>query len=80
MRSHVGIERNAAAAAFDEFRAGRALTANQLHFLNLLVDYVTENGVMEVGDLYEPPFKSVAPTGPESIFSEDDVDQIVLQP
>lgn len=33
--------------------------------------------MVEVGDLYEPPFKSVAPTGPEAIFSEDEVDRIV---
>lgn len=33
--------------------------------------------MIEVGALYEPPFKSVAPTGPEDIFSEEDVDRIV---
>ncbi|WP_406282914.1 hypothetical protein OH799_35415 [Nocardia sp. NBC_00881] len=66
-----------ATAAFDEFHTGRTLTVSQLHFLNLLTDYVRKNGVIEVGALYEPPFKSVAPTGPEDIFSEEDVDRIV---
>ncbi|WP_342801250.1 DEAD/DEAH box helicase family protein [Nocardia sp. No.11] len=77
LRSLVGLDATAAAAAFDEFHTGRNLTANQLHYLKLLVDYLTKNGVIDVGALYEPPFKSVAPSGPEDIFSENDVDRIV---
>lgn len=77
LRSLSGLDATAATAAFDEFHAGRTLTANQLHFLKLLIDYITKNGVIEVGALYEPPFKSVAPAGPEDIFSEEDVDRIV---
>ncbi|MET8779727.1 type I restriction-modification enzyme R subunit C-terminal domain-containing protein [Nocardia sp. NPDC004654] len=77
LRSLIGLDAAAATAAFDEFHTGRTLTANQLHFLTLLIDYITKNGVIDVGALYEPPFKSVAPTGPEDIFSEDDVDRIV---
>ncbi|MGY4102444.1 type I restriction-modification enzyme R subunit C-terminal domain-containing protein [Nocardia sp. R16R-3T] len=77
LRSLTGLDATAAAAAFDEFHTGRTLTASQLHFLNLLTDYVRKNGVIEVGALYEQPFKAVAPTGPEDIFSDEDVDRIV---
>ncbi|MGW0007337.1 DEAD/DEAH box helicase family protein [Nocardia grenadensis] len=77
LRSLSGLDATAATAAFDEFHTGRTLTANQLHFLKLLIDYITKNGVIEVGALYEPPFKTVAPMGPEDIFPEEDVDRIV---
>ncbi|WP_280498744.1 type I restriction-modification enzyme R subunit C-terminal domain-containing protein [Nocardia cyriacigeorgica] len=77
MRSLTGLDSSTATAAFDEFLTGRNLTANQLHFLKLLIDYITKNGVIDVGALYEPPFKSVAPAGPEDIFTEDEVDRIV---
>ncbi|WP_244892064.1 type I restriction-modification enzyme R subunit C-terminal domain-containing protein [Nocardia beijingensis] len=77
LRSLTGLDATAAAAAFDEFHTGRNLTASQLHFLNLLTEYIRKNGVIEVGALYEQPFKGVAPTGPEDIFSEEDVDRIV---
>ncbi|WP_036535925.1 type I restriction-modification enzyme R subunit C-terminal domain-containing protein, partial [Nocardia cyriacigeorgica] len=77
LRSLTGLDSTTATDAFDEFLTGRTLTANQLHFLKLLIDYITKNGVIDVGALYEPPFKSVAPTGPEDIFSEEEVDRIV---
>ncbi|WP_280215494.1 DEAD/DEAH box helicase family protein [Nocardia cyriacigeorgica] len=77
LRSLTGLDSTTASDAFDEFLTGRTLTANQLHFLKLLIDYITKNGVIDVGALYEPPFKSVAPTGPEDIFSEEEVDRIV---
>ncbi|MGW4715365.1 DEAD/DEAH box helicase family protein [Nocardia sp. NPDC004260] len=77
LRSLTGLDATAAATAFDEFHTGRNLTASQLHFLNLLTEYIRKNGVIEVGALYEQPFKGVAPTGPEDIFSEEDVDRIV---
>jgi len=35
--------------------AGRTLTASQLDFINLIVTYLTDNGVMDAGQLYESP-------------------------
>ncbi|GAA5059063.1 hypothetical protein GCM10023318_39140 [Nocardia callitridis] len=43
-----------AAAAFDRMQAGKNLGANQLHFVNLLIDVVVENGLVEVGALWKP--------------------------
>jgi type I restriction enzyme R subunit len=75
LRSLTGLERAAAAAAFDAFQAGRTLSADQLHFLDLVIDYLARNGTVEVDVLYEHPFTSHAPRGPEDIFPEPDVDQ-----
>ncbi|NKY89782.1 DEAD/DEAH box helicase family protein [Nocardia veterana] len=77
LRGLTGLDRETAAAAFDEFQAGKNLTANQLHFLNLLIDVIAENGIVDVGALWKPPFRSLAPTGPEALFSTDEVHAMV---
>ncbi|NEE26606.1 hypothetical protein G3M53_14175, partial [Streptomyces sp. SID7982] len=77
LRSLGGLDRGAATAAFDRFRAGRTLASEQLDFLQQIVDFLAQRGIMEAGDLYEAPFTAIAPTGPEEIFAEEDVDIVV---
>jgi type I restriction enzyme R subunit len=77
IRSLVGLDRKAATAAFDRYRSDGAYSVNQIRFVQLIVEHLTANGVMEVGRFYESPFTGSAPHGPDSIFTEDDVDGIV---
>ncbi|WP_375504440.1 DEAD/DEAH box helicase family protein [uncultured Jatrophihabitans sp.] len=77
VRRLVGLDRDAAAEALSTFIKGRTLTASQLDFVNLIVTYLTENGVMEAGQLYESPFTGLAPLGPESLFTSDEIDVLV---
>lgn len=77
IRSLVGLDHQAAKEAFARYLEGTRINANQLHFINLIVDELTANGVMEAARLYESPFSDYAATGPESIFPEADVDNIV---
>lgn len=79
IRSLVGLDRAAVNEAFASFlgAAGRALTGAQLGFVRQIIDYLTARGTMEVDALYEPPFSDIAADGPEGLFSEPEIDQIV---
>lgn len=77
IRGLVGLDRDAATGALSTFIAGRTLTASQLDFVNLVVTYLTEHGVMEVGRLYEAPFTDHAPAGLESLFSGSDIEALL---
>jgi type I site-specific restriction endonuclease len=77
IRSLVGLDREAAKQAFGQFLTGSIVSANQVEFVNMIVDYLTEHGVMEAARLYESPFTDVSPHGPEGVFSAAQVDQLV---
>jgi len=77
IRSLVGLDRDAATNALAGFLEGRTLTADQHDFIALIVEHLTANGTMEVGRLYEAPFTSVAAGGPESLFTEADIEALV---
>ncbi|MCW5661664.1 MAG: DEAD/DEAH box helicase family protein [Burkholderiaceae bacterium] len=77
VRALVGLDRGAAKEAMARFIAGKALTANQIEFVNLVVDHLTEHGVVEPARLYESPFTDLTPHGPDGLFSSDEVDQLI---
>ncbi|MHA6779622.1 type I restriction endonuclease subunit R [Pseudonocardia saturnea] len=74
LRSLVGLDRASAAEAFGSFQQGKSLNSAQLRFVNEIVDYLAHNGRIEVDMLYQPPFTSLAPGGPEDLFVEIDID------
>ena len=43
----------------------------------MIIDELTANGIMEPSRLYESPFTDHAPHGPDMIFTDEEVDDMV---
>lgn len=77
VRSLIGLDREAAKEAFGSFLTGKILTANQIEFVNLIINRLTEHGVMEPAALYESPFTDLTSSGPEGLFTEAQITELL---
>ncbi|QXC60784.1 DEAD/DEAH box helicase family protein [Aquihabitans sp. G128] len=76
VRSLVGLDRNAAKLAFADFLDDKRYSKNQIEFVNLIINELTERGLVEAARVYETPYDGLAPQGPEAIFVEADLDKL----
>ncbi len=77
VRSLVGLDRQAAKEALAGFLDGKSLSANQIEFVNLIVDHLTAHGVMAAAMLYESPFTDLTPRGPDALFDSEQIDELL---
>jgi type I restriction enzyme R subunit len=77
IRTLIGLDREAAKQAFGQYLARKTLTANQIRFIDQIIDYLTQNGVMDPGLLYEAPFTDYSSIGLDGVFSDKDASGIV---
>jgi len=77
IRSLVGLDRQAAMAAFSSFLDGTTSAPNQIEFVNLIVHELTQNGVMEADRLFQSPFTDMNAQGPLGVFPSAKVSRIV---
>jgi len=77
VRSLIGLDREAAKTAFARFLNNKAMKASQIEFVNLVINYLTDHGVMESAILYESPFTDIAPQGPDGLFTSTEVDSLL---
>ena len=73
VRALVGLDQAAAQSAFADFLAERELTADQIRFVELVIEQLTARGVMEADALYEAPFTSLHAGGPDALFGDGKV-------
>ena len=66
----LGLDRAAAKRAFAAFIDGRQLSANQLDFVNLIIDHLTQCGGIRPEQLYSSPFTDRFSLGPNAVFKE----------
>ena len=76
VRSLVGLDRAAVSEAFGDFLSAGTATATQIEFINMVIEHLTDQGVMDPALLYEPPFTDIAPTGPDQLFDEEKVTRL----
>ena len=76
VRSLIGLDREVAKQEFSKFLADKTLNANQIEFINMIVDYLTEHGAIEAARLYESPFTDFASQGIDSLFTSSQADEL----
>ncbi|MCK5672049.1 MAG: hypothetical protein KAH95_01660, partial [Spirochaetales bacterium] len=69
IRGIVGLDRNAAKEAFSVFLDKRPLSADQLTFINQIIDFLTADGTLDAGKLMEVPFTDIHYDGVMGVFS-----------
>lgn len=78
VREIIGLDPQAVEEHFKQFlHAHPTLTAQQVQFMNLLKNYIAQNGSIVVETLYDAPFTSVSHEGIDGVFKPDDVDELI---
>ncbi len=71
VRKIVGVDRSALNEAFSRFLSDEKLNINQIRFVNLIIDYIVENGNIEDNSvLMNEPFRSL---GSITVLFKDDL-------
>ena len=77
IRRLVGLEREAAMEAFGEFLHDSTYSATQIRFIEQIISYLTRNGAMDPGLLYEPPFTDLHDEGLDGVFGDAGATKII---
>ena len=56
IRELVGLDMNAAKEAFSDFLDEGIYNAEQISFVNKVIDHLMDNGILEMAHIFEPPF------------------------
>ncbi|OED94291.1 DEAD/DEAH box helicase family protein [Vibrio breoganii] len=56
IRELIGLDMNAAKEAFSSFLDEESYNAEQIQFVDQVIDYLVNNGILDMSQLFEPPF------------------------
>ena len=76
IRSLVGLDRKAVQEAFSTYLQGSSYNEKQIRFVEMMIDHLTQNGVLDAAQLYEPPFNQIHYEGIDGVFADGDADNI----
>jgi len=77
IRKLIGLDKQAAKRAFRDYLDAQTLTVNQIRFINLIIEYLTQNGIMDPSLLYEAPFTDYSSKGLDGLFQDSEAQGIV---
>ena len=77
VRSIIGLDTNAAQEAFAEFISAGDLRADQMTFINSIISYLTNNGTIDKGMLFQPPFTNIHDQGLLGVFKEANATKVI---
>jgi type I restriction enzyme R subunit len=73
VRELVGLDRGAAKEAFADYLDESKFNVQQIQFVNTIIDYLTQNGVMSPAQLAKPPFSDQHFEGVFGLFEDANV-------
>lgn len=76
IRGLIGLDMAAAKEAFSDFLDDGVYNAEQINFVNKVIDYLMDNGVLEMEHIFEPPFTDDHYEGAFGFFDEDKVTEL----
>jgi type I restriction enzyme R subunit len=77
IRSIVGLDQDAVNTAFSSFINNPSLNASQIRFVNMIIQYLSTNGIVEVEKLFEPPFTEISNHGLLGVFNQTQAGEVV---
>ena len=77
VRSIVGLNQDAAQEAFSNFIQKGQLAANQITFVNTIIDFLTKRGTIDTKMLKEPPFTDIHDQGLAGVFAIERAKEII---
>jgi type I restriction enzyme, R subunit len=77
VRGLVGLDREAAQGALATFLDRKRFNSRQIDYIGLVIQELTVNGTIEARRFYEAPYTDLAPSGPDTLFTETEVDELI---
>lgn len=76
IRSVVGLDKTEAKNAFSKIVNFANLNAQQIQFMDVLINYFSVNGILEIQQLFHPPFSDVYSGGIVQLFGNESAKNI----
>ncbi|MEB7858175.1 hypothetical protein NGC66_08785 [Staphylococcus xylosus] len=77
VREIVGLDKQAVNEVFSEFLTEGRLNSNQIDFLKRIIDYISQNGILEKKELLRDPFRQLGTISKLFEDNQDDAKKII---